>query len=327
MIDQQEILATAAAIAGIQLPDGSIPWEPGRHADPWNHTEAAMGLDVAGLHQEARRAYEWLAAIQESDGGWFSAYLGGEVLDPSSDSNFCAYPAAGVWHHYLCTGDEDFLRSMWPTVEAAIDLVLGLQRPDGSIAWARDEKGAPWPGALLTSSACIYLSVRCAISIAETLEKERSEWRFGARDLQRAVAGDQGAFESRERYAMDWYYPVLSGAISGGEAARRLQGEWHRFVVGGWGVMCVLDRPWITTGETAELIMACELVGMHREAAMLWRWLPRLRNEDGLYWTGRNHPGSELWPHEKTTWSAGSVLLAADVTRGGPTKSLLLSRP
>jgi hypothetical protein len=317
-----EIELTARAIADVQLPDGAITWERGRHADPWNHVEAAMGLDIGGLHDEARRAYEWLARIQEPEGGWFAAYLDGEVLDPSSDANFCAYIAAGVWHHYLVTEDEDFLRVMWPTVESAIDNVLTLQRPDGSIAWARDEDGRPWPGALLTSSSCIYLSLRAALSVAGVLEKERSEWLLAGRSLKRAVAHDPLAFENRERYSMDWYYPVLAGAVTGAAATRRLRGEWHRFVVGGWGSLCVLGRPWVTTGETAELIIACEIAGLHREARLLWSWLPRLRDEDGMYWTGMNHPGGELWPYEKTTWSAGSILLAADVSRGGPTKDL-----
>ena len=45
-------LQTARAIASVQLPDGCIPWEDGRHADPWNHVEAAMALDVAAYAQK-----------------------------------------------------------------------------------------------------------------------------------------------------------------------------------------------------------------------------------------------------------------------------------
>ena len=47
-----------------------IPWFPDGHCDPWNHVETAMALDVAGLHAEAERAYEWLADTQRADGGW-----------------------------------------------------------------------------------------------------------------------------------------------------------------------------------------------------------------------------------------------------------------
>lgn len=307
-----ELHATGAAIAALQLPDGSIPWESGRHADPWNHVEAAMGLDVVGLHEAAERAYRWMSEIQEADGSWFAAYLDGEVLDPTSDANFCAYFAAGVWHHFLATENEDFLHVMWPTMESAVDYVLELQRPDGSIAWARDEAGKAWPGALITSSSCIYLSLRSAISVAETLGKERREWGTALSLLGRAISTAPAAFEPQDRYAMDWYYPILCGALRGGDAERRLRASWHRFVIAGRGSRCVVDRHWATTGETAELVLACEVAGLHREARSLWDGLDKLRDADGLYWTGMNHPGGELWPREKTTWSAGSVLLAAD---------------
>ena len=35
-------------------PTGMIPWFPGGHADPWNHVEAAMALDLGGPHDRGR---------------------------------------------------------------------------------------------------------------------------------------------------------------------------------------------------------------------------------------------------------------------------------
>ena len=49
--------------------------------------------------------------------------------DRGRETNFCAYVAVGVWHHYLATGDDTFLDRMWPTVYAAVEFVLGLQQP------------------------------------------------------------------------------------------------------------------------------------------------------------------------------------------------------
>ena len=37
---------TGRSIAAAQLPSGAIPWFAGGQIDPWDHTEAAMGLDV-----------------------------------------------------------------------------------------------------------------------------------------------------------------------------------------------------------------------------------------------------------------------------------------
>ena len=312
---------TAQAIATIQLSSGSIPWGLGRHSDPWNHIEAAMGLDAAGMHSEARRAYLWSAEMQREDGSWAAAYLENEIFDPTQDANFTAYIAAGAWHHFLATRDQPFLDEMWPVVRAAIENVLTLQRADGGIDWARDAAGERWPEALLTSSACILLSLRCAIAHATELGLASDPWRRASSRL--AVALREGAhFAQRDRYAMDWYYPVLSGALGLGTARALIQSRWSAFVKDGRGSLCVLDEPWVTAGESAELVIACTVAGETRRAAELLGWLDHLRDEDGLYWTGRNHTDNTVFPHEKTTWSAGAVLLAADAGLGsGPQSS------
>ena len=55
-----------------------IPWFPGGHADPWNHVEAAMALDLGGRRAEADRAYEWLVDLQRADGSWHQYYIAGD---------------------------------------------------------------------------------------------------------------------------------------------------------------------------------------------------------------------------------------------------------
>ena len=312
---------TAQAIAAIQLPSGSIPWGPGRHSDPWNHIEAAMGLDAIGFHEQSRRAYSWLANMQRADGSWAAAYLDDDTFDPTVDANFVAYIAAGTWHHFLATGDESFLQDMWPAVERAIDYVLGLQRPDGAVDWARDAKGTRWPEALVTSSSCILLSLRAALAQAAHLGLRREGWEAAADKLVQAVR-DDSLFAPRRRYAMDWYYPVLSGALSLDESRERLAGGWDAFVKTDRGSLCVLDEAWVTAGESSELILACCVAGLKQEAEDMMGWLAHLRDDDGLYWTGRNHTDNSVFPYEKTTWSAGAVLLAADALWGeGPAAS------
>ncbi|MGH2753350.1 MAG: prenyltransferase [Actinomycetota bacterium] len=309
-------MTTARAIGTQQLPDGCIPWSVGHHADPWDMIEAAMGLDAAGLHREARRAYGWLADRQRPDGSWAAAYCDGEIIDPTIDANFVAYAAAGTWHHFLSTGDDRWLARMWPTIERSIDLVLDLQDTSGAILWARDADYRPWPGALLTSSSCIYLSLRAAITIAERTGNERPDWELSLASLGRAIATPKDNFEPKDRYAMDWYYPALGGAVEGDDARHMLARRWDAFVIDERGCRCVDDRPWVTTGETCELVLTCDLLGLQTEAEQLFGWIHHLRDDDGLYWTGANYPGGERWPDEKTTWSAGSVLLAAAALEG-----------
>ncbi len=47
LVSATDLHATVDGIAEWQLPSGMIPWFPGGHADPWNHVEAAMALDLA----------------------------------------------------------------------------------------------------------------------------------------------------------------------------------------------------------------------------------------------------------------------------------------
>jgi hypothetical protein len=320
-VNNEQLALTASAIAAIQLPDGAIPWGPGRHVDPWNHIEAAMGLDATGFHHEARSAYEWLRRVQAPDGTWPAAIDRTGVVDASVDANFCAYIATGVWHHFLSTSDEGWLASMWPCVESAIDAVLDMQLPNGAVAWARDTHGRLWPDALLTSTSCIHLSLWCALSIAARMEVTRPDWELSLSDMRRAIeSGD--AFIPKARYAMDHYYPVLGLAVRGRNAFLALDACHRRFVIEGKGALCTDDRTWVTTGETCELGLAYLGIGEVQTAAILFEWIQHLRDADGLYWTGANHPGAEIWPDEKTTWSAGSVLLLADALAGGVTRGL-----
>ena len=318
-----DLRATADALTRVQRSDGSIPWAPGRHVDPWNHVETAMGLAVAGRHEAARRAYLWLARMQAADGSWAAAYRDGITCDRTVDANFCAYVAVGVWHTFLVTGTDDLAVALWPTVERATDFVLELQMTSGAIRWARDAGYRAWPGALLTSSSCIYLSLRCAITLAEHVGEERPDWELALARLGQAVTWDPAAFEPKDRYAMDWYYPIVGGVLQGDDARARLWERWDEFVIEGRGVRCVSDRPWVTSGETSELILACRAAGLDEEAMALFDWMQHLRDTDGFYWTGANHPGGDLYPIEKTTWSAAAVLLAADALDNGPTDVLV----
>jgi hypothetical protein len=197
-----------------------------------------------------------------------------------------------------------------------------LQTPGGEVFWARDARGRPWPAALLASSSCIHLSLRSAVLAAAELELDRPAWSVALLRLGRAVASRPSAFEPRDRYAMDWYYPVLGGAVTGTAARDRIDSRWDEFVVDGWGVRCVNDRPWVTMAETAELVLALDLVGCREEALRVFAWTQRLRDRDGSYWTGANHTDGRRYPLERPTWTSGAVLLAADALAGGPAAAL-----
>jgi len=318
LLNQAEIDSTADSIVEWQLPSGMIPWVPGGHADPWNHVEAAMALAAAGRIDEAERAYDWLAGLQHTDGSWHQYYLADGVEQDKFDANVIAYIATGVWHHWLATGDRGFADTMYPIVERAIDWVFALQQDRGEILWARHADGTPWSFALLTGSSSMFHSTRCALALSRLVGADRNDWTERIDRLGRVLREQpDGAFAPKNRWAMDWYYPVLSGAVTGDEARERLAARFDTFVMDGLGVRCVGDRPWVTTAETCECAIAHLAVGDRETAQYLFDTTWRLRAEGGRYWTGEVHPEEVHFPGgEQSTYSSAAVLLANDALSG-----------
>ncbi|HZU79167.1 MAG TPA: hypothetical protein VE991_04565, partial [Acidimicrobiales bacterium] len=314
VLSASEVLATAESIAAVQRPDGMIPWFEGGHCDPWNHIEAAMALSVAGLHGAAQRAYEWLDDTQLPDGSWFNYYLAGSgVKDPRLDTNVCAYVATGAWHNYRITGDVGMLNAMWPMVEKAVMFVLRWQTEDGAILWCVDPDGHPGRYPLLTGSSSIYHALRCAVAIGETLGFERPDWELAAGRLAHAIAHRPHVFEPKAEFAMDWYYPVLAGALSMPAAEARIDAWWDTFVMDGLGVRCVSTGPWVTAAETAECALSLDALGRREQAVELVTWAQAHRCDDGSYLTGLVYPEEVTFPlGERTTYTAAAIVLAAD---------------
>ena len=324
-------MKTADYIESVQEADGSIPWFKGGYTDPWDHVEAAMGLSICGKIREAERAYNWLSETQLDNGGWWNAYKNGVVEDSTRiESNFVAYVATGVRHHYLITGDRLFLKKMWPVVEKAIEFVLNLQTEYGEIGWAVDSEKGVRDDALITGCSSIYKSLECAINIATVLEIKKPSWISSRTRLGNTLRNHPERFdrtwESKSRYSMDWFYPVLTGVTTGPAARSRIAAKWGTFVVENMGCLCVSDEPWVTVAESCELTMALIGAGHFKKASQLFNCLHDYRENDGSYWTGYVYSKDELWPVEKPTWTAGAILLAADaLTNATPASQLFTS--
>lgn len=314
VLSAEEVHETAQSIAALQLANGMIPWFEDGHCDPWNHVETAIALDIAGLHGHAERAYTWLVDAQHPDGWWFNYYLpGGIVKEPKLDTNVCAYVAAGVWHHWLCTADRGFVEHMWSTVDRAIEWVLSLRRHDGTILWAREVHAQPWDYALLTGSSSIWHSLTCAVNLAELLDQSRPHWVEAADRLRSVITHRPDAFEPKQRWAMDWYYPILTNALEGELAKARIAEGWSTFAMEGRGIRCVSDEPWVTAAETAECSIAHAAIGDLDTAIDLLAWTRSHRHDDGSYWTGIVYPTMEKFPAgERTAYTAAAVIMAAD---------------
>jgi hypothetical protein len=312
VLGSREVAATAASIRRTQEPDGAVPWTTGGHTDVWNHVEAAMAMLVGGEVAAAERAYDWCLATQRADGSWPMRTTAGAVTDPSTETNMCAYLAVGVWHHWLVRSDLAFVRRCWPALRRGLDVVVSLQLPFGGVAWSREEGGRVDAAALLAGSASVYQSLRAGVALAELVGHPQPEWELAAGRLGHALRRHRDLFLDKATYSMDWYYPVLGGAVRGDEARALLDTRWDDFVVPGLGILCVDTNPWVTGAETCELVLALDAVGDRERAVTLLRDVQHLRDPDGGYWTGYVYPDEKRWPVEQTTYTAAAVVLAVD---------------
>jgi hypothetical protein len=312
ILTAHEVAATAASIAAMQEPDGAIPWTVGEHVDVWNHVEAAMALLVGGEVEAAHRAYDWCLATQREDGSWPMKMVGGTVEDASGETNMTAYLAVGVWHHWLVRRDPTFVRRTWPAVRRALDFVVGMALPFGGIAWSREGGGKVNAEALLAGSSSIYQALRAGIALSELMEDPQPDWDLAAGRLGHALREHRDLFMDKSMFSMDWYYPVLGGAVRGQAGLDLIDSRWDHFVRPGLGILCIDTNPWVTGAETCELALALDNLGDRGRALTLLRDMQHLRAEDGKYWTGYVYPDDVNWPVEHTTYTAAAVILAVD---------------
>ena len=298
------------------MADGSISWEKDKKLDPWDHIEAAMGLVIGGKEAEARSAFIWLKENQEEDGSWFAEYLKGIPSSKRKESNFTAYVATGLWHNYLITKNKSLLEEMFSTLDLAMKFVISLQTSYGDIQWAK-ENNQILDDSLITGCSSIYKSLDCAIPIYSILGKKTEDLVQAKKLLKTCLLENAERFdrswESKKRYSMDWYYPVMCGVVKGNEAEDRIRSRWDEFIVSGMGCKCVQEEPWVTVAESSELVVALMVIEETDKAKELFDWLHQWRDpKDNLYWTGYVYTDRKYWPIEKPTWTAGAILLAAD---------------
>jgi hypothetical protein len=321
------VRATVASIAAEQDTAGALPWFRGGQLDPWDSVEAAMALDIGGAHDRAAAAYRWLAARQRPDGSWAAEYRDCAESAPAAESNHAGYLAVGAWHSWLITGDEHLVAELWPVVRRGLDLVTRMQLAGGAIGWALRPDGTADDTALLTGNASLFQALRCGIALAGLAGDAQPDWELAVADLGTALRTRPDAFADRSRYSMDWYYPVLGGAVTGAAARERLAADWDRFVVPGLGARCVSDRPWVTGAETCELALALAAADQRDAAIEQVAAMQHLRHDDGSYWTGLVYADDARWPVERTTWTAAAVVLAADALSGATPAAGLFTDP
>ena len=186
-----------------------------------------MALDVGGRFAEAERAYEWLRRMQHA------RRLVARVLPWAT-----TVEGAHARHQrHLLRRERRVaplpLRPATPGSSRRCSPSSSARSTSRSTTSTRPARssGTPIPtrvdgkGALLTGSSSIYSSLRCAIAAAERLGRERPDWELSLGSLAIAIAHRPERFLDKERWAMDWYYPILGGVLRGHAAEARIARE------------------------------------------------------------------------------------------------------
>lgn len=175
-------------------------------------------------------------------------------------------------------------------------------------------------------------SLDCACKIAEQLEQhtDLQHWQKSLLKLAQALKFKPERFDrtwpSKVRFSMDWFYPILAGLYSKEETQARLTQRESHFIEDTLGCRCVSDEPWITVAETCEYTLALMAAGKHEQAKKVHLGLIRWQDGDGGFWTGYNFKTKTIWPKEKTSWTAGAFIIAADaIYKMTPASDLFLT--
>ena len=293
---------------------GEIPWAVGEKTDPWDMVESIMGLSISGHFEEARKGFLWFRKMQISDGSFYASYKDYKPEDKTKDTNMSSYVAVGLYHYYLITGDKAFVDKMWPCIKKSIEFVLSLQSEDGGIYWAKSPEGKVDRMYLLTGSSSIFMSLKAAICLSRIMNESNDLWVEAALKLRDILRYKRHMFNvSKSRFSMDWFYPVLCGALGMDDSRKRLEKYWKKFIVEGLGARCVSDNPWVTIAETCELVLALYSIGNIEQAKILYSWILDKRYEDdGSFWCGFTFPDMVVWPEERLAWTNSVAIMAAD---------------
>ena len=276
-----------------------------------------MALDVAGLHAEAERAYEWLVDIQRPTArGTTTTCADGTSRTPSSTPT-CAptsRPACGTTG--CCTGTAASSSTCGRPSSGPSTGCCRLQTPR-----RRDHLGASRPTARRGTTRCsparrrIRHALRCAVRHRPSSSaSDRPDWELAAADLADVVR-DAARARSSRRSAGRWTGTTRCSPASLTARPRgRLAEGWEHVRDGRLGVRCVSDEPWVTASETAECAHRPRRRRRRRHGDRLLRWTQAHRHDDGAYWTGIVYPERHRAspPASAPRTRRAAVILAAD---------------
>ena len=195
---------------------------------------------------------------------------------------------------------------MWPVVVRALDYVVGMQSPGGEIPWARTADDSMYRDVLITGCSSTLQSLRCGLALADLVGEQQPDWELAAGALHHALVAHPEVFTPKDRWSMDWYYPVLGGALRGDRGLERIRerlGHVRRRRRSA-RVASATSRG-SPAPRRASWPSRCTRSARTTTARRLVRDMQHTRHDDGGYWTGWQFANQVMWPSERSSWTLG----------------------
>ena len=166
----------------------------GRYAYCWGRDAAFItgALDIAGLNTSVDKFYKWAVNVQDEDGSWHQRYHLDGNLGPcwGLQVDETGTLIWGMFNHYNYVKSIEFLKSVWSSVEAGanflvgfIDEATGLPKPSFDLWEERYGEHA-------YSSAAVFAGLHSASEIARILSKadeSSQKWDEAADKIKQAI--------------------------------------------------------------------------------------------------------------------------------------------
>ncbi|SEO22326.1 Glycosyl hydrolases family 15 [Halogranum amylolyticum] len=160
-------------------------------------------LNVVGLSEWADKRNRWYAALQRTD----ERRLLGHALVPKGNwvMNYYADGVAGgpipweidqtgltvwtLWDHYRATGDERYLREVYPAIRRAADFLAGYRDATTGLHRAAHEDDNVVPSRTIHGASTVWLALNSALQAARALGAVEDAARYRRRrdELQAAI--------------------------------------------------------------------------------------------------------------------------------------------
>lgn len=166
----------------------------GRYAYCWGRDAAFIttALDIAGLSQCVNNFYKWAKNVQDEDGSWQQRYHMDGNLGPCWGLQIDETGTLiwGMLNHYNYIKEIEFLQSVWSSVEAGANFLIGFIDEQTDLPKPSFDLWEERFGEHAYSSAAVYAGLNSAAEIAKILGKPSTsykKWNETADRIKKAI--------------------------------------------------------------------------------------------------------------------------------------------